>query len=325
MSPQERSTPASKPASKRGSSLRKLPGFTAAAVAFVLVVLLGVGGMAVAKWNQSANVTVGITAGAAPTTPVPTTPAPTTPAPTTPAPTTPSTGQGNIVVSPVIAPRPAAVDDVDCDAYGSSGKFLFSWDRNGANGTSYVVSLKSQNSAKAFYQVQTVNSTSASFDVGNQNNAFGSYILRIQTTKAGSAGDVFYQTLRYSGKDNWDCDWANGAGQSPLGEFSVATQPASSSATNNVLNVSWTGASKATEYKVSIKAKNSSYGAEFTTSSLGAILTFPPKVVDGWGNPVTQAAYFGRYDLRIQPMNGILGGDPVYKTVQYQAYDMTVW
>ena len=98
--PEDSGRPKSAPTTIRRTGLRALPGFKTAAVAFVLTVLLSSGGVAIAKWNQSATATIDITAGAAaPTvkpTPVPTlqpTPTPTAQPSPSPTPTVPPPGR----------------------------------------------------------------------------------------------------------------------------------------------------------------------------------------------------------------------------------------
>lgn len=307
--------------------LRKLPGFTAAAVAFLLIVLLGGGGAAMAKWNQSATATIAITAGAAPA-PSPT-PAP-SPSPTpspTPTPTTPPSSQGNIVANPVIAARPALMDPtkVVCDATGNSGKYTANWPADASGNISYVVSVSISDKNYGSPQSQNVSANKASFNLGNTDAAYGFYILRIQPMNGAVAGDPIYRTIQHE-KQTQQCGYASPNDRSPLGSFSVNAVTASSEKTNNVLNVSWTALAKGTDYKVSIVSVDtaSSFGAEFTTRSTGATLTFPAYKLDGSGNPTNGGAYNGEYLMRVIPMNGTLAGDPVYKKVFYKAYDFRV-
>lgn len=309
------------PGPANGSRQPKLPGLRMAAIAFVLTVLLGAGGIAIANWNQSATATIEVTAGAVPTT-VPTT----SPAPTP----TSAPAPGNIVASPVIRALPAMVDSstIACTSPGNSGNFTFSWTGNPTTGTSYVVSLTSQTSSTAFQQTQTVTQKTATFTLENKGAAYGNYLLRIQpmNTGNGMAGDPSYRTLRYFGKDNSGCDYGATDGQPPLGAFAMRSEPMAPRPNDNLFKVSWT-ASAATSYIVTIVLPGTvpTYGAEFTTSALGATLTFPARSWNQSGTNVADAAYFGQYSLRIMPMNGTQAGDPIYKTVQYGPYDLTVW
>lgn len=313
------------PGAKSGRGNPKLPGLRTAGVAFVLTVLLGAGGMAIANWNQGATATVDVTAG-----PV-ATPGPTvapTPPPTTAPPVVP--GSANIVANPVIAALPATVDaaGIACTSPGNSGNFTFSWGGGQAADINYVVSLKSQGSSIVFQQTQTVTQRSAAYSLENKSGAYGNYLLRIQPVNrtSGVAGDPSYKTLRYFGKDNSGCDYGATDGQPPLGALTVSSEPMAARPNDNVFKVKWT-AGAATSYVVSIVLPSSTpkYGAEFTTSSPGATLVFPPRSWNQAGTNVADAAYFGQYTLRIMPMNGTQSGDPVYKTVQYGPYDLTVW
>ncbi|MDJ0314003.1 hypothetical protein [Arthrobacter sp. H35-D1] len=334
--PQEHSQKVNEPAVRRGQSLRNLPGFTTAAVAFAMVLLLGGGGIAIAKWNQSATATINITAGAAPTsapTPVPTqapsaspspTPAPTV-APTTPAPV--PEGSGNIVANPMIAKRPAQMDleELGCKNKGSgkggTARFKFEWDDDGENTTRYVVTLTAIAAGKTYSQTQIVKDDETTFNLENKPADYGEYILRVQPMNGDVAGDPVYLTFLYSAGLRANCYDYRRTGPSPLGAFTV-----NAATHDNVLNLTWTAA-KATGYVVSIEQSGEGgYGAEFATTTLGSSLTFPPRVLDQWGNTVTRGNhYFGKYSLRIQPMNGTQAGDPVYKTVQYGPNDFTVW
>lgn len=316
--------------------LRKLPGFKTAAVAFVVTVLLGSGGIAIANWNQSATTTIEITAGAAPTpspTVVPTPESTPTPSPTlvpTPTPTANSADTANIVANPVIRSLPSTIDPatITCSSSGNSGNFTIGWNGSQASGISYVVSLKSQTSSALFQQTQIVSQKTVGFSLDNKSAAYGNYLLRIQplNTSTGVAGDPSYRTLRHFGKDNSGCDYGATDGQPPLGALLVSTEPMAARPNDNLLKVSWTPGT-ATSYVVTIVLANagSKYGVEFTTSTLGTTLAFPPRPWNQAGTNVADAAFFGKYSLRILPMNGTQAGDPVYKTVQYGPYDLTVW
>lgn len=320
--------------------LRSLPGFKTAAVAFIVTVLLGSGGIAIANWNQSATATIDITAGAAPTPSATVVPSPTptvvptpTPSPTvvpSPTPTVPAAGTANIVANPVIRARPAMVDaaTITCSSAGNSGNFTIGWGGSQASGISYVVSLKSLTSSMLFQQSQTVSQKTVSFSLDNKSANYGNYLLRIQplNTSTGVAGDPSYRTLRYFGKDNFGCDYGATDGQPPLGALVVTTEPMEARPNDNLLKVSWTPGT-ATSYVVTIvlATPDPKYGAEFTTSTLGTTLIFPSRPWNQAGTGVGDAAFFGQYSLRILPIKGTQAGDPVYKTVQYGPYDLTVW
>lgn len=304
-----------KPASRNGRSGPGLPGLRTAVAAFVLTVVVGTGGIAVANWNQSATTTIDVTAGAQAT--------------AEPTPPPPVAAPGNIVANPAVMALPAIVDaaTIACTSPGHSGNFTFSWAGNHAAGTSYVVSLKSLTSQTRFQQSQTVAQKSANFSLDNKAAAYGNYLLRIQPIgPAGSAGDPSYRTLRFFGKDNSGCDYGASDGQPPLGALNIRTEPVAPRPNDNLLKISW-NASAATSYVVTIVLPGTTpkYGAEFTTTALEATLAFPARSWNQAGTSVSGAPYFGQYSLRIMPMNGNQAGDPVYKTVQYGPYDLTVW
>ncbi|ALE91538.1 hypothetical protein AOC05_02920 [Arthrobacter alpinus] len=329
MNPQEpqESGPSTKdPATRTRRSLRDIPGFTFAAVAFVLVVVLGVGGTAIANWNQSTTATIAITAGAAPTpTPKPTVP-PTTP-PTTPptAPPTPPAGPSNVVASPVFATRPTAIqfpywglctpDDSDQQ----NARFTFTWTGGKPNTTGYVVTLMSV-SGTSYNQTQIVDVSQATFSMKRGFAGTGNFILRVQPMNGGTAGDPSYKTVTLNYFYSSTTCWVT-YDQEPLpATLTVSTVPPAPRPTDNAINLSWTApAGGATSYVVSIKSDNSTYGTEFPSATLGTTLTFPPRVLNANGKPAAYAAFYGNYTLRIQPMNGTTPGDPVYKDIQYMA------
>ncbi|WP_269938282.1 hypothetical protein [Arthrobacter sp. HY1533] len=310
-----------------------------AAVVFVLIVLLGVGGIAIANWNQSATVAIAVTAGAA----APTSPPPTTAPPTTNPPTTapPTAGSGIISTVFSIAPRPGkvVVDTVTCEPHASNGRFNISWPKVSPAADSYTVSIKSQTSKTAFQSTVDVRPTtnplvSTTFDIGNQPEQFGLYLLRIQGIKSGAAGDPIYRTLNYSAKGKGACQWGASDGLPPLGAFSVDAGPQRQTANAdanlnpnaNRVNLGFVGAAEATEFVVSVESlsSTSSYGAEYKANAGGSTLIFPLRTIQGY-EPAASAAFYGQYKVRIIPMNGQVAGDPVYKTVQYQQWSTEVW
>lgn len=332
MSPEGAQQAEQKKGPHRARKLRDVPGLTTAIVAFVLVVLLGSGGVAIAMWNQSATATIAITAGASPKpspTPTPSAP-PTTSPPTTP----PPAGPGIISTVFTIAPRPGTVNpgSIGCVVNGNSGNFTITWDPVPTSGVKYAVSLKSLAPTPAF-QAAPPNVTSPTANFNLDGKAQGKYLLRIQAMNGAIAGEPTYRTLRHGGKDSSGCDWGASDGQPPLGAFSVNASPANQSVIANAnlnpnanqINLSWT-ASQATSYVVSVQstAATSSYGAEFTSTTLGATLTFPLRAIQN-SQPAASAAFYGQYIVRVIPMNGLLAGDPVYKKVQYQQWSTEVW
>ncbi len=309
--------------------MRALPGFTAAAVAFALVVFMGAGAaVAVAKWQQSATATIAVTVGAVPpgSAPAPT-PAPTatrTPAPTSnpPAPTSnpPAPAGGRVVIAPVLATRPATIvpDTVSCAsvrpqaelAVATVADIRFSWPAS-ANTTAYRVSVAFDEAGYSYAKTQNVSISQAIFTLERTQPSYGKYSVRIQPMNGAAAGDATYRTYQYAPEQSANCYYLDPSGRSPLpsptiGAYAVAQGTAESAVTFN-----WTKSTGATSYVVTLRSKTSTYGTEVTVDALSATLTFP------WTESDDKAAYFADYTLRIQPMQGTLAGDPVYRTFQY--------
>lgn len=145
--------------------MRALPGFTAAAVAFVLVAFMGAGAaVAVAKWQQSATATIAVTVGA-------------------------------------LAPAAVRAADIRCVADANSGKplsdLIITWPAS-ANATSYIVEPKQDNSGSQTY-LQTVShsgatppATEARFGVkpGAQGQGHGPFRITLQPLNGATAGEV---------------------------------------------------------------------------------------------------------------------------------------
>ncbi|RAN76527.1 hypothetical protein B5P43_23305 [Bacillus sp. SRB_336] len=291
--------------------LRPLPGFRAAVVVFLATVLVGGGTIAaVANWQQSATATIAITAGAAATTPPP---------------------AGNVVTAnPVLAPRPDVIDpgQVTCQPVpaqppGSSTGVEFTWPA-AARATSYVVSLAYDDKGYSYPGAATVTAPAATFTLQRTAAAYGHYVLRVLPMNGAIPGDPIYRTYQYSAEQSDNCYYARPDGRSPLGTPVVGAQALVEGATAAALPLSWTAASGATSYVVTLKLAGSPvWGMETTVTGTGVTLTFPRAASDASGNPIDakdlNAAYYSdSYSLRIQPMNGSLAGDPVYKTLRYQ-------
>jgi len=287
--------------------LRAQPGFKAAAVAFLMTVILGGGTIAaVANWQQSSTATIAITAGALPTIPPP--------------------GPGTVVIAPALAVRPEAmVGTYSCtlNKHQSVTDFTFTWPA-AANATSYAVNLSLTGTGNPVLASQTVaaTTTTAVFSFGHSVLVNGaSYEVRIQPFNGSSAGGAVYKSITYSPSSSGQCDQVTPAAASPLGTLNVSALPAVRGATTSTMAVNWTASTGATSYVVTVKSATSSYGTEFTTSSLTATLTFPQAATDASGqliNPADATApYYSDYSFRIQPMNGSTAGDPVYKTIKY--------
>ncbi len=303
--------------------VRSLPGFTAAAVAFALVVFLGAGAaVAVANWQQGATATIAVTVGAiAPATPTPT---PTPPAPT-----------GGLVLSPPVPvlatrPTPIPVNDVSCAPVPGPSQptdakttdIRFSWPAS-ANATAYSVTLQAD--AGSYISSQMVTGAAAVFTLGRPAAPYGNYGLRIQPMNGSVAGDAVYRTYIYGAWGSTNCTY-HAAAPSPLGsitavDFQGPTDQQLNSGRNltAAMTFTWSKSTGATSYVVTLTSKSSSYGAEVAVNGPSATLTFP------WTTSNDRAPYFADYDLRIQPMQGTLAGDPVYRVFQYYKWGQRIY
>ncbi|MBG0738345.1 hypothetical protein IV500_02725 [Paeniglutamicibacter antarcticus] len=324
-----------RPRTARGAmaKVRALPGFTAAAVAFALVVFMGTGAaVAVAKWQQSATATIAVTVGAVAAAPTPTptaTPTSTaTPIPTatpTPPPTTipPSTAGGRVVIDPVLATRPVTIvpDTVSCASVrpqseltgAKTADIRFSWPAS-ANATTYRVSVALDETGYSYAKTTNVSSNQAIFTLDRTPASFGKYSVRIQPMNGSTAGDATYRTYQYAPEQSGNCYYLDPVGRSPLPALTIGPYSVAQGTTESAVTFTWTKATGATSYIVTLTSKSSTYGTEVVVEALSATLTFP------WTNSDDKAAYFRDYTLRIQPMQGTLAGDPLYRTFQYHRW-----
>lgn len=279
---------------RRPRKLQGVPGLRVAIVAFVLVVLLGGSGVAVAMWNQSATATIAITAAAPP--------------------------PGTILSMPKFGSRPATVQfpRATCKVgYGNTqnARFVFSWSGGDTTTTGYVVTLMSN--SESYNRTETVEDNQASFDVRRKIFGGDDYILRVQPMNGGIVGDPSYKTvsLSYYLLSDATCSVANKQDPPPA-PFKVSTVAPVPGPSDSVLKIGWSApTSGASSYVVSLKANDSSYGTELITTTRAATLTFPSRIQNGVATAA--APFYGDYTLRIQPMNGAIAGDPVYKVVRY--------
>ncbi|WP_434618340.1 hypothetical protein [Arthrobacter sp. A5] len=288
--------------------MRALPGFTAAAVAFALVVFMGAGAaIAVAMWQQSATATIAVTVAAVPTTPTP------TPTPAAPA-------SGRVVIAPALATRPATIvpDTVSCAsvrpqaelAGATAADIRFSWPAS-ANATVYRVSVTYIGAGYSYATTQNVSSSQAVFTLDRTLASYGRYSVRIQPMNGTTAGDASYRTYQYAPGQSDNCYYLDPAGRSPLPTPTIGPYSVAQGTTESAVTFTWTKSTGATSYVLTLTSKSWTYGTEVTVDGLSATLTFP------WTDSDAKAAYFADYTLRIQPMQGTLAGDPVYRTFQY--------
>ena len=304
------------PPKRRGfwNRFRAMPGSSAALVAFVLTITLGVGGTAAyAWWSQQGNARITATAGAPK--PVPTTPAPTptTPAPT---PTTPAPGGVNPILPNIKTAWAGKTADPTCTrvvnkSTPESVSIEFSWP-NISTATSYVVSVKSKTTGYTYTQpIQEVGSPRATF-VFPENKAaanaafYTDYLVRIMPMKGSVGGDPTYRTFQHRSNETNNCYYGDMV-NSPIG---ITPLTCTIAGLNNSptadLKLQWAAAAGASSYRVSVRPGNapSGYGADLVTAGTSTEFRFDTK------------AHAGKYVVRVQPMNGNVAGDPSYVTYQ---------
>lgn len=302
--------------------LRTQPGFRTASIAFVLTVVLGIGGTAAyAYWSQSA--TVNITA------------------------TTRSNLPANTAVvtaQPALATRPGTPSWSSCTAplthkQMENNKFAdinFDWtDARGA--TSYVVTVNSTSTSYTFTDAltasnkKTVSGSAASFRfprVQSKENGdpqpglspfYTNYAVRVMPMNGNVPGDPLYFKLLYAHHNN-NCFLDEVlTGASPLGDTTLTCAlPAFTADAGFVESkFTWTTSARATSYTVTLTAQNGSgYGGEQVVTGLNAAF----RVM----RPLPSNA-LGRYDVRVQPMRGTEAGDPRYLIYQLGANSHECW
>ena len=303
---------------KRGSDyrLRALPGFRTAALAFVLTVVLGVGGTAAyAYWSKSTQVAI---------------------AGTTKSDLPPGTGE--VSANPVLAVRPESPSKQACAALLSDlemrpnnfADIRFSWTGGGA--TAYVVTVRSKDGSYAYDQTQTVRSPRAEFRFGRmKSDEYGKptagtspfytkYTVRVMPMNGNTSGDPLYFTYEYEHYKSNNCYWSEPTGASPVGSVAplVCAAPVTvgGAAGYSDLGISWASSSGATSYSVTMVNPDRSYGGEVSvtgTSTSFRIMRPSPES--------DNAPYFATYSVRVQPMKGSQAGDPVY----LKGYQFYTW
>ena len=302
--------------------LRAQPGFRTAVIAFVLTVVLGIGGTAAyAYWSQSAAVTIKATTRSD------------LPANTT-----------LIGAQPVLAARPGLPSFGQCKPKltGQYADMTFDWsDVDRAN--SYLITVKSTNPGYAFADIttksdtKTVSAATASFRFprtpsrpakGEDPAYYTEYVIRVLPMNGTVAGDPLYFSFLYSYDTNacWSgADLSHFTGGSPFpplgsaGEVQCAPLAGTGSGGYSDLGVSWARADKATSYSVRI-VNPAGYGAETSVSTTSTTFRVPRVSPESETEP-----YFGQYIVRVQPMNGAVAGDPVYKTLQLGKWSQECW
>lgn len=302
--------------------LRTQPGFRSATIAFVLTVVLGVGGTAAyAYWSQSASVAITGTTRS------------TLPADT-----------ALVASPPSVQSRPGGLTGYTCTARltdeqmrpNAFADIRFAW-AEAANATSYVITVRNTSGSYLYDKSQTVTATQADFrferlvsdgygkPVGSPSPFYTKYTVRVMPMNGNVPGDPLYFTYEYEHYKSDNCYYSQPIGASPLGSVAPLTCATPAFTTGpqgySELRLSWPAAARATSYSVSMVAKNGSYGGEVTVPGTSAALRIMrPTPVAG------DAAYLTRYTVRVQPMNGPgAAGDPIYLTYQVGANSHECW
>lgn len=297
--------------------LRAQPGYRTAILAFVLTVILGVGStVAYAYWNQSTTITVtGSTRSDLP-------------ANTT-----------LVGAQPVFQSRPGKPAYDSCKpTFGSTyTDMTFVW-KAAERAKSYLVTVKSTNSGYPFADMntktdtQTVSAASASFRFPRLDSQPDTrYVVRVMPMSGATPGDPLYFTFLY-GKDTNTCwgsadfaDFGKLPGGSPFpplgsaGEVQCAPFVGTGAGGYSDIGLSWATAGKATSYSVRI-LNPAGYGAETSVSTTSTTFRVPRVAPESNGE-----LYFGQYIVRVQPMNGVVAGDPVYWTYQLGQGSRQCW
>lgn len=286
----------------RFARLRALPGSRTAAVAFFLTIALAAGGSAAfALWSQRGDATVTAVAGAPKPAPTP-------------------TANGAIAVMPNIqtawAGKPSGITctRVQVQEPESTG-MRFSWP-NLSTATSYVVSVKSTSAGYTYTQpAQTVGSPHATFVFPDKRDTdtapyYVRYVVRVMPMKGTTAGDPLYVTFQHGRYETNNCydprSFETNVVMSPLPFTALTCRLAGlNNSTTADLPLSWTAVSGATSYRVSIRPAagySRTHSADIVTASTSATFRF------------LIAETTGKYEVRVQPMNGTVAGDPAYVT-----------
>lgn len=197
------------------------------------------------------------------------------------------------------------------------------------------MSVRSKDSRYAYDKSQTETSNQADFrferltsdeygkPTGGPAPFYTKYTVRVMPMNGNTPGDPLYFTYEYEHYKSDNCYYSDPTGASPLGDIQLvcALAPFTAGAAYAEARVTWSGSAGATGYSVAMTAQNGKpYGGEqAVTGTTAAFRVMQPKPIPG------NAPYFGRYDIRVQPMNGSTAGDPRYLTYQLGAGSHECW
>ncbi|GAA3289555.1 hypothetical protein ACFFON_16050 [Arthrobacter citreus] len=309
--------------------LRTQPGFRTAVVAFVLTVVLGIGGTAAyAYWSQSTSTAItGTTRPEQPPVPPPS--------------TLPANTAG-LTAKPALAARPGTPSGPACAALLSDEEMRsqdfadvrFSW-AGAASATSYVITVKGTNGF-SYDQTQTVKTKTADFrfgrlksdqygkPVGTSSPFYTKYTVRVMPMAGTVPGDPLYFTYEYEHYNSSNCYWSEPTGNAPVGSAAplVCAAPVTVRGAGGYsdLPVSWARSSGATSYSVTMVNADRSYGGELSVTGTQAAFRVMRPLPENDAAP-----YFARYTVRVQPMIGAAAGDPLYLTYQWGKNSHECW
>lgn len=319
--PHDRANPQSSEKPGWFARFRAQPGFTPAVVAFFLAVALGIGAPAAyALWSSTSSLELQVRTAAPPGPALP-------------------PGTSLVSAQPAYADRPGAVTGLTCASLLTKMQMVnnnytdtrFSWPAaDGA--TSYTISVRNNTGTFGYDQARTVSTPEAVFRFERQLSEsngnpkpgatpfYSYYTVRVLPIKNGVPGDPLYRSYQYDHHNSSNCHGGDSGSASPTGSivpFTCAPVAWNSNPAYTELALSWPRATNATSYSVTIRSQNGGAGAEATVTGTAAALRVEPKPA----GPEFQ----GRYTVRVQPMNGSAGGDPVYRTYQLGANSHECW
>lgn len=304
------------------AGLRAQPGFRTAVIAFVLTVVLGVGGTAAyAYWSKS--VPVSITGSTRSDLPANTT---------------------VIGAQPALLARPGKPSDQTCVPQLNHGQMQgkeladidFGWNA-APRASSYVITVKATKSSYVFADLvtksdtKTVTTSAATFRFPRLPSnppggapIYTEYAIRVMPFNGSVPGDPHYFTFLY--EHNTNTCWSGIRPEVPAfapvgtaGTVQCAPLTGTGAGGYSDIGVNWAKSERATSYSVRI-LNPAGYGAETTVTDTSATFRVARASSERDDEP-----YFGQYQVRVQPMNGNLAGDPIYKTYQFGKWSQECW
>ncbi|MFZ3417176.1 hypothetical protein [Arthrobacter sp. 3Tela_A] len=286
-----------------------------------MTVTLGIGAPAAyALWSASASVNLQVRTAAPP------------------GPTLPP-GTSLISAQTAYADRPGAVSGLTCAPLLSHQQMMsnnfadvrFFWPA-ATGATSYVITVRNNTGKYSYDRSQTVTSPEAVYRFERQKSQkngdaqtgatpfYSLYTVRVLPMKNGVPGDPVYRTYQYEHHNGSNCHEGDSGAAAPTGSIAPLTcSPVAwdTSTAYSELALSWPRAANATRYAVTVRSQNGTAGVEATVTGNTAAIRIVPKPAG--------PQFLGKYTVRIQPMNGAVAGDPVYRTYQLGQNSHECW